>query len=136
MATKLRINANCSSVAKASKHPPINFFYSHFHNSIRNELDMLSQSMSELSSASQENIHERLTILKNRYRFLEQVYKYHSTVEDELAASLCVMSRDILCFRSCDTVGRWPAALRIGASSMVLAKKAFGFAPAGSLPYS
>lgn len=85
MATKLRINANCSSVAKASKHPPINFFYSHFHNSIRNELDMLSQSMSELSSASQEKIHGRLTILKNRYRFLEQVYKYHSSVEDEVA---------------------------------------------------
>ncbi|KAL3136530.1 hypothetical protein ABBQ38_005780 [Trebouxia sp. C0009 RCD-2024] len=84
MATKLRINANCSSVAKASKHPPINFFYSHFHNSIRNELDMLSQSMSELSSASQEKIHGRLTILKNRYRFLEQVYKYHSSVEDEV----------------------------------------------------
>ena len=86
MTTRLRINANCSSVPKAStsKHPPINFFYSHFHNSIRNELDTLSQYMSELASASQENIHGRLTILKNRYRFLEQVYKYHSSVEDEV----------------------------------------------------
>ena len=87
MATRLRINANCSSVAKAAKHPAINFFYSHFHNSIRNELDLLSQCMAELSSASQENIHERLTVLKNRYRFLEQVYKYHSSVEDEVAVS-------------------------------------------------
>lgn len=88
MATRLRINANCSTVAKAStKHPPINFFYSHFHNSIRNELDTLSQCMSDLSTAPQENIHERLTVLKNRYRFLEQVYKYHSSVEDEVAFS-------------------------------------------------
>ena len=85
MTARLRINANCSSTpASNSKHPPINFFYSHFHNSIRNELDTLSQCMSELALASQENVHGRLTVLKNRYRFLEQVYKYHSSVEDEV----------------------------------------------------
>lgn len=135
MATRLRINANCSSVAKASKRPPINFFYSHFHNSIRNELDLLSQSMSELSSASQENIHERLTILKNRYRFLEQVYKYHSSVEDEVAfAVTCCLAK--LCVSV--IVQYWIAGPRQFAAglSMLPDKKAFGFAPAGSLPYS
>ena len=86
MQTALRINANCCSVPKASpsNYPPINFFYSHFHNSIRNELDTLSQCMADLVSASQEDIHERLTTLKSRYRFLEQVYKYHSSVDDEV----------------------------------------------------
>ena len=86
MTTALRINANCCSVAQpsTSNHPPINFFYSHFHNSIRNELEILSQCMSELATAPQEDVHTRLTTLKNRYRFLEQVYKYHSSVEDEV----------------------------------------------------
>ena len=40
--------------------------------------------MSELATAPQEDVHTRLTTLKNRYRFLEQVYKYHSSVEDEV----------------------------------------------------
>ncbi|DBB01633.1 hypothetical protein WJX77_010630 [Trebouxia sp. C0004] len=86
MAAALHINANCCSVPKVStsSHPPINFFYSHFHNSIRNELDTLSHSVSLLTSAAQEDVHESLSALKNRYRFLEQVYKYHSSVEDEV----------------------------------------------------
>ena len=40
--------------------------------------------MSELATAQEEDVHARLTTLKNRYRFLEQVYKYHSSVEDEV----------------------------------------------------
>lgn len=93
MTTALHINANCCSVPKVStsSHPPINFFYSHFHNSIRNELDALSQSVSVLTSAAQEDVHESLSALKNRYRFLEQVYKYHSSVEDEVCTSTALM---------------------------------------------
>ncbi len=89
MAAALHINANCCSVPKVatSSHPPINFFYSHFHNSIRNELDALSHSVSVLTSAAQEDVHESLSALKDRYRFLEQVYKYHSSVEDEVCPS-------------------------------------------------
>ena len=94
MAAALRINANCCSVLKptTSSHPPINFFYSHFHNSIRNELDALSKSVSTLASAAQEDVHDSLFTLKQRYRFLEQVYKYHSSVEDEVRAveQLCL----------------------------------------------
>ena len=86
MTAALRINAICCSVPErsSSSHPPINFFYSHFHNSIRNELDALSQAGSTLASAAQEDVHESLSTLKSRYRFLEQVYKYHSSVEDEV----------------------------------------------------
>ncbi|KAA6419094.1 MAG: hypothetical protein FRX49_10834 [Trebouxia sp. A1-2] len=86
MAAALHINADCCGVPKVStsSHPPINFFYSHFHNSIRNELDALSHSVSVLTSAAQEDVHDSLSALKNRYRFLEQVYKYHSSVEDEV----------------------------------------------------
>lgn len=86
MTAALHITASCRSIPKlsASSHPPINFFYSHFHDSIRNELDVLSLSVSALASAAQEDIHESLSTLKGRYRFLEQVYKYHSSVEDEV----------------------------------------------------
>lgn len=86
MTAALRINANCCSVPKptSASHPPINFFYSHFHNSIRNELEALATSVLALASAAQEDVHDSLVALKNRYRFLEQVYKYHSSVEDEV----------------------------------------------------
>ena len=86
MTAALRINANCCGNPKATSasHPPINFFYSHFHDSIRNELEALSSSVLALASAAQEDIHDSLSALKHRYRFLEQVYKYHSSVEDEV----------------------------------------------------
>jgi hypothetical protein len=65
--------------------PPINFFYSHFHDSIRAELDVLDASVSSLEPANDEqDLITRLKDLKSRYRFLEQIYKYHSNVEDEV----------------------------------------------------
>ena len=58
-------------------HPPINWFYKHFHDALRSELDGLAQIVSNLQPNS-------LLALKERYHFLGQVYKYHSSVEDEV----------------------------------------------------
>ncbi|KAK9866277.1 hypothetical protein WJX84_001775 [Apatococcus fuscideae] len=64
--------------------PPINFFYEHFHNSIRTELDSLSRTVAKLTSAPEGVAADLLHVLQNRYKFLEQVYTYHSSVEDEV----------------------------------------------------
>ena len=61
---------------------PIEFFYTHLHDSIRGELQTLSNSVLGLESC--DNLQERLWQLRERYRFLGQVYKYHSSVEDEV----------------------------------------------------
>lgn len=63
---------------------PINFIYSHFHNSIRSELDLLATSVRGLDPAGGPHLEARLQELRQRYRFLEQLYKYHSSVEDEV----------------------------------------------------
>lgn len=65
--------------------PPINFFYEHFHNSIRTELDSLSRTVAKLTSAPEGVAADLLHVLQNRYKFLEQVYTYHSSVEDEVS---------------------------------------------------
>lgn len=62
--------------------PPIDFFYSHLHDSIRGELQTLSDAVLGLEGC--DNLPERLWHLRERYRFLGQVYKYHSSVEDEV----------------------------------------------------
>lgn len=64
---------------------PINFLYGHLHNSIRTELDNLSQWVLSLEADNEEDLQQRLQHLKERYHFLEQVYKYHSSVEDEVS---------------------------------------------------
>ena len=98
MAAALCISANCCGITPppAPTYPPINFFYSHFHDSIRNELDLLSQSVLELAISAQEDLQERLASLKSRYRFLEQVYKYHSSVEDEVSLHIKLAFRALL----------------------------------------
>ena len=65
-------------------HPPINFFYEHFHNSIRTELESLSRTVAKLTSAPEAVAADLLHVLQNRYRFLEQVHNYHTSVEDEV----------------------------------------------------
>lgn len=62
--------------------PPIEFFYSHLHDSIRGELATLAADVQRLEGA--EDLGEQLWHLRERYRFLGQVYKYHSSVEDEV----------------------------------------------------
>lgn len=63
---------------------PIHFLYGHLHNSIRTELDNLSNWVLALEADNEQDLQQRLQHLKERYHFLEQVYKYHSSVEDEV----------------------------------------------------
>ena len=68
-----------------NQHHPLNFIYSHLHNSIRSELNALNQIVLALEPANSEHeLMGRLVGLKERYCFLESVYKYHSSVEDEV----------------------------------------------------
>lgn len=69
-------------------HEPINFLYGHLHNSIRTELDALSSWALPLEADKEEDLLHQLVHLKERYHFLEQVYKYHSSVEDEVSLIL------------------------------------------------
>lgn len=70
------------AAAAAHPWPPIEFFYSHLHDSIRGELQTLSDAVLHLEQSN--NLVEQLWHLRERYRFLGQVYKYHSSVEDEV----------------------------------------------------
>ena len=65
---------------------PLLFFYTHLHDAIRAELDALSELVLKLESSvgAEKEIEAQLVYLRDRYRFLEQVYKYHSSVEDEV----------------------------------------------------
>lgn len=69
-------------------HEPINFLYGHLHNSIRTELDNLSTWALSLEADNEQDLLHRLFHLKERYHFLEQVYKYHSSVEDEVNSNM------------------------------------------------
>lgn len=66
---------------------PIRFFYTHFHNSIRTELELLAKRAQELDGPNtvEQNLYPKLLVLRERYKFLEQVYRYHSSVEDEVS---------------------------------------------------
>eukprot|EP00192_Tetraselmis_astigmatica_P000948 CAMPEP_0117679692 /NCGR_PEP_ID=MMETSP0804-20121206/17947_1 /TAXON_ID=1074897 /ORGANISM="Tetraselmis astigmatica, Strain CCMP880" /LENGTH=1249 /DNA_ID=CAMNT_0005489125 /DNA_START=485 /DNA_END=4234 /DNA_ORIENTATION=- len=66
------------------RYPPINIIYQHFHDSIRAELSSLAELAKELEHASEVELIEVLQALKQRYKFMEQVYRYHSSVEDEV----------------------------------------------------
>ena len=92
-----------SAAAPARAFPPINFIYGHFHNSIRAELGLLAERVRSLEAPG-EGVGEMLADLRERYKFLEQVYKYHSTVEDEVrrasAACAYIQGRCARCTRS------------------------------------
>ena len=68
--------------------PPINLIYSHYHNAIRAELSRLSQNANELEKVTTAKLAERLAALRTQCRFLEKIYKYHSSVEDEVSRGL------------------------------------------------
>lgn len=65
--------------------PPINYIYTHLHDSIRAELDTLATAVLHLQQADARGAElcDGLRELRYRWRFLEKVYKYHSSVEDE-----------------------------------------------------
>ena len=71
---------------------PLLFFYTHLHDAIREELDSLSEAVLRLENIEVQAIASQLTRLRERYRFLEQVYKYHSSVEDEVRAAISLIS--------------------------------------------
>mgnify|MGYP006287899773 CR=1 FL=1 len=74
-----------AGVATGRQFPPIDFFYRHFHNSIRDELATLAGWAKGLDATAPEaEVNPKLQDLRSRYKFLEQVYKYHSNVEDEV----------------------------------------------------
>ena len=66
---------------------PINVIYQHFHNSIRAELRSLAELAHDLETATGGELDKVLHILRERYRFMEQVYRYHSSVEDEVSSA-------------------------------------------------
>ena len=72
-------------MALAEPAAPLKFFYTRLHDAIRAELGMLSQCVAQLeNSVAEQAIEGQVAHLSGRYRFLEQVYKYHSNVEDEV----------------------------------------------------
>jgi hypothetical protein len=85
---------------------PIHFLYDHLHNAIRTELDNLSSWVLALEADNEQDLLQRLTHLKERYHFLEQVYKYHSSVEDEVRLARLLRALMVLLPR-----GWWVAAL-------------------------
>lgn len=74
---------------------PLLFFYIQLHKAIRRELSGLSESVVSLETGyakmGKTKAEELLLHLKKRYRFLEQVYKYHSSIEDEVGRFGCMV---------------------------------------------
>eukprot|EP00884_Botryococcus_braunii_P013452 jgi/Botrbrau1/22107/Bobra.0206s0033.1 len=67
------------------QYAPVNFIYRSFHDSIRSELESLLERVLALEPTSpSDGLVATLERLRERYRFLEQVYKCHSTLEDEV----------------------------------------------------
>ncbi len=63
---------------------PVNFVYLHVHNAIRDELLVLEAGVKDLLRQEQpEQLQAEVSALRERYTFLERIYKYHSSVEDE-----------------------------------------------------
>jgi hypothetical protein len=75
-----------------NRYPPLNFFYTHFHNSMKSELEALANFITALNVESKVGLQAKLLELRGRYRFLEQVYKYHSSVEDEVTKCRLLIS--------------------------------------------
>jgi hypothetical protein len=90
---------------------PLLFFYTHLHDAIRSELDSLSGAVLQLENekGDVQQIAHQLTRLRSRYRFLEQVYKYHSSVEDEVRpGSLFLPEQNHLISRKLSIAGASP----------------------------
>lgn len=69
---------------------PIHFLYTFLHESIRRELELLASLLTPPAEGCSPNWAE----LQRRYAFLRDVYKYHSSAEDEVRgyrASQCCM---------------------------------------------
>lgn len=77
---------------------PVNFVYLHVHNAIRSELVSLEAGVKELVSETDgDALLTKLAALKERYTFLERIYKYHSSVEDEVLADVARVPHACAC---------------------------------------
>lgn len=97
-----------SQPSAASSFSPIHFIYTHLHNAIRAELDFLGQQVQALEPAldvQANDLERHLTSLNTRYKFLTNIYKYHSSVEDEV----CSIALLTTCDRHCPTQVIYPA---------------------------
>jgi hypothetical protein len=82
------MHAAAPQLAIAPDGAPVNFVYLHVHNAIRSELVSLEAGVKELvSETASDALLTKLAALKERYTFLERIYKYHSSVEDEVRAN-------------------------------------------------
>ena len=64
---------------------PLNLLYLHFHDAIRAELVSLETALGKLEATTTVGtLTLDLLALKDRYVFLQQIYGYHSNVEDEV----------------------------------------------------
>lgn len=76
----------------SEQYAPVNFIYRSFHDSIRSELESLLENVLALEPTSPSaDLVAALERLRERYRFLEQVYKCHSTLEDEVRVLGCTV---------------------------------------------
>lgn len=73
---------------KSEAFTPIRFLYTYLHEAIRRELSSLTALLSELCDGSRGDWPKVL----RRYAFLKNVYKYHSSAEDEV--SWLVLSKE------------------------------------------
>ncbi len=71
-------------ISPSTAFSPIQFIYKHLHDAIRAELDFLGQQVHALDGNANMTLEHSLTLLKTRYKFLTNIYKYHSSVEDEV----------------------------------------------------
>lgn len=63
---------------------PIRFVYQYLHNAIKKELAMLAEALERLESRDDDPGGHALGELLEQYSFLQQIYKCHSRVEDEV----------------------------------------------------
>ena len=74
----------------ASQFAPIDVLYKHFHDAIRAELVSLEAVLGRLDAArASGSLTSELQALKDRYTFLQHIYSYHSSVEDEVPPLPC-----------------------------------------------
>ncbi len=77
--------ARREATAGSEPFAPVNLLYLHFHDAIRAELVSLETALGELEAATAlGTLSTDLLALKDRYVFLQQIYGYHSNVEDEV----------------------------------------------------
>lgn len=74
-----------SASENAPTFAPVRFVYKYLHDAITCELEFLARGLEEVDD-EKPDAGGALKVLLERYQFLQQIYTYHSTVEDEVRA--------------------------------------------------